>query len=91
MDTSPLDGNAAAGALADMFAFDVTRAVSTCATCGAARPVAELRAYMNAPGIVLRCASCDAMQLRLVEAPERAWLDMRGIQALEVRGTGQVS
>ena len=43
MDTS-LDGNAAAGALGDLFAFDVTIAVSTCAACGDGRPVAELRA-----------------------------------------------
>ena len=67
MDTS-LDGNAAAGALGDMFAFDVTMAVSTCAICGDPRPVAELRAYMDAPGIVLRCASCGAAQLRLVRS-----------------------
>ena len=67
MDTS-LDGNAAAGTLGDLFAFDVTMAVSTCATCRDARPVAELRAYLDAPGIVLRCASCGAAQLRLVRA-----------------------
>ena len=84
MDTS-LDGNAAAGALGDMFAFDVTMAVSTCAICGDPRPVAELRAYMDAPGIVLRCASCGAAQLRLVRSSDRAWLDLRGIQVLEIR------
>jgi Family of unknown function (DUF6510) len=83
VDTS-LDGNAAAGALGDMFAFDVTMAVSTCAICGDARPVAELRAYMDAPGIVLRCASCGAAQLRLVRSRDRAWLDLRGIQVLEI-------
>lgn len=83
MDT-PLDGNAAAGALGDLFAFDVTVAVSTCAACRDARPVAELRAYMDAPGIVLRCASCGAVQLRLVRSGDRAWLDLRGIQVLEM-------
>lgn len=83
MDTS-LDGNAAAGALGDMFAFDVTMAVSTCASCGDPRPVAELRAYMDAPGIVLRCASCGAAQVRLVRSRDRAWLDLRGIQVLEI-------
>lgn len=85
MDTS-LDGNAAAGALGDLFAFDVTMAVSTCATCGDRRPVAELRAYMDAPGIVLRCASCGAAQLRLVRSGDRAWLDLRGMQVLEIHG-----
>jgi Family of unknown function (DUF6510) len=84
VDTS-LDGNAAAGALVDLFAFDATMALSTCAMCGV-RPVAELRAYMDAPGMVLRCASCSAAQLRLVRSRDRAWLGLRGIQVLEVRG-----
>jgi hypothetical protein len=83
VDTS-LDGNAAAGALGDLFAFDVTMALSKCATCGDLRSVAELRAYLDAPGIVLRCASCGAAQLRLVQAGDRAWLDLRGIQVLEI-------
>jgi len=84
VDTS-LDGNAAAGALADLFAFDVTMAVSTCAACRDPRPVAELRAYLDAPGIVLRCASCGATQLRLVRSGDRIWLDLRGIEVLEMR------
>ena len=83
MDTS-LDGNAAAGALGDLFSFDVTMAVSTCASCGAGRPVAELRAYMDAPGLVLRCASCGAAQLRLVRSGDRAWLDLRGTMSLRI-------
>jgi ribosomal protein L37E len=86
VDTS-LDGNAAAGALGDLFAFDVTVAVSTCASCGDGRPVAELRAYLDAPGMVLRCASCGAAQLRLVRSNDRAWLDLRGIRVLEIHGT----
>jgi hypothetical protein len=85
VDTS-LDGNAAAGVLGDLFAFDVTMAVSTCAICGDARPVAELHAYMDAPGMVLRCASCGAAQLRLVRSGDRGWLDLRGIQVLEIHG-----
>ena len=85
MDTS-LDGNATAGALGDLFAFDVTMAVSTCAACGDPRPVAELRAYLDAPGIVLRCATCGAAQLRLVRSGDRAWLDLQGIRVLEIHG-----
>ena len=85
MDTS-LDGNAAAGALGDLFAFDVTMAVSTCAICRDARRIAELRAYLDAPGVVLRCASCSAAQLRLVRSGDRAWLDLRGIEVLEIHG-----
>jgi hypothetical protein len=82
--TEPLDGNAVAGALAEVLAAEMTSAVTTCATCGDARPVGELRAHLHAPGIVLRCVTCEAVQLRLVRAPDRAWLDLRGIRVLQV-------
>jgi hypothetical protein len=84
VDTTPLDGNATAGALAEMFAFNVTMAVTTCAHCRDTRSMAELRAYVQAPGIVLRCRSCNGVQLRLVQATERAWLDLRGIEVLQI-------
>jgi Zn finger protein HypA/HybF involved in hydrogenase expression len=85
MNPASLDGNAAAGDLADIFAFDVTTAVVTCAACHHTQAVATLRAYLRVPGMVLRCPSCDAVQIRLVRGPERAWLDLRGITMLEVR------
>jgi hypothetical protein len=34
--------------------------------------------------MVARCPSCDSVVLRLVRAPDRAWLDLRGVVALEV-------
>jgi hypothetical protein len=46
--------------------------------------MSELRAYVRAPGIVLRCPSCDGVQLRLVQSTERAWLDLRGIEVLQI-------
>jgi Family of unknown function (DUF6510) len=82
MSPAPLDGNVTAGDLADIFAFDATTAVTTCATCRATHPIATLHAYLRAPGIVLRCKSCDAVQIRLVRSPLRAWLDLRGIDML---------
>ena len=82
--TDRLDGNAAAGVLADVFAPDMTVAVTTCAACGDVRPVGELRAYVQAPGLVLCCASCRAVQIRVVRATSRAWLDFRGIRVLHV-------
>ena len=69
MNPAPLDGNVTAGDLADIFAFDATTAITTCATCRQTHPIATLRAYVRAPGMVLRCASCDAVQIRLVRAP----------------------
>ena len=85
MNPASLDGNAAAGDLADVFAFDVTTAIVTCATCHHTQAVATLHAYLHAPGTVLRCSSCDAVQIRLVRASQRAWLDLRGITVLEVQ------
>ena len=46
--------------------------------------MAELRAYLQAPGIVLRCASCGAVQLRHVRSPGGAWLDLRGVEVLQI-------
>ena len=68
MNPASLDGNAAAGDPADVFAFDVTTAIVTCATCHHTHAVATLHAYLQAPGTVLRCSSCDAVQIRLVRA-----------------------
>jgi hypothetical protein len=79
-----LDGNAAAGALSEVFAPEMTAAVTTCTTCGDTRALGELHAYLNAPGVVLRCAACNAVQVRLVRGVGRAWLDLRGIRVLEV-------
>ena len=86
MNPAPLDGNVTAGDLADIFAFDATTATTTCATCRHTHPIATLRAYVQAPGMVLRCASCDAVQIRLVRAPQRGWLDLRGIDMLAIPG-----
>ncbi len=79
-----LDGNAAAGELAELFLCDLTVARTTCAACRDTRPVAELHAYLQAPGLVLRCASCEAVQLRMVRSADRAWLDLHGVTVLEV-------
>ena len=84
MDDAPLDGNAAAGVMAEVFQLEITMAVTTCASCGAVRPLGELRAYLQAPGAVLRCPTCGVVQLRMVRAPTRAWLDFRGMQVLQV-------
>jgi predicted RNA-binding Zn-ribbon protein involved in translation (DUF1610 family) len=84
VSNAPFDGNAAAGILAEVFATEMTVAVTTCASCGAHAQVGELRAYLRAPGAVLRCPRCGAVQVRLVRGPDRAWLDLRGVRVVEV-------
>ena len=83
MDVARLDGNAAAGVFGELFGFDVTVARTTCASCRDTQPLAELHAYLQAPGAVLRCASCQAVQARVVRSGDRAWLDLRGVEVLE--------
>ena len=81
----PLDGNAAAGDLGEAFAVGTTVAIATCAHCGDARAVAELLAYMQAPGLVLRCRSCEGVEVRLVRGDGRTWLDLRGVRVIELQ------
>ena len=81
----PLDGNAAAGALSEVFALELTGARGCCATCGNVAFVAEAVAFVDAPGIVLRCRACSAELVVLVRADERYVLSLSGVAWLELR------
>ena len=78
------DGNALGGPLHDIFRPDVTAAVGGCGTCGRIGPMAEVRVFDHAPGVVARCPVCDQVLLRLVRGPGRAWLDLRGLDYLQL-------
>ena len=80
-----LDGNVLAGALSELFTFDITSATGQCVSCGATRAIGEARVYATAPGLTARCPACDQVVLRLVRSPDRAWLDLRGLTCLEMR------
>ncbi len=84
LDSDYLDGNTAAGELSRIFGIDVTAAEGQCAYCGATKRFAEAHLYMHGPGLVARCAACEHVLLRLVSAPHRTWLDMRGITYLRL-------
>ena len=84
-DVVPLDGNAVAGSLAEIFAIDITTAVLTCDNCGASADIGAIRVYGGTMGAILRCAHCDGVVLRFVRAPSRAMLDMRGARTLVFR------
>jgi hypothetical protein len=86
MQELKLDGNAAAGTLEEIFAFEVTTAVGTCAHCGAVGEFGTTAVYAHAPGIVLRCPQCDGVLLRLThDNGSRYWLEMQGVRSLELR------
>lgn len=80
-----LDGNAAAGELNRIFAFDITAAEGQCTNCGAVRHFAEAHLYIKCPGIVARCPRCGHVLLRLVNAGGRLLLDLRGMAYLALQ------
>ncbi|TCB94337.1 hypothetical protein E0H26_21885 [Micromonospora zingiberis] len=79
-----VDGNMLDGPLGEVFAVDLSTAIGRCAHCGTTGPVAGLRVYSHAPGLVARCPTCAEVMLRLVRAPDRAWLDLGGTTYLEL-------
>jgi hypothetical protein len=82
--TAPLDGNALAGALGELFTVDVTTATARCDGCHHTCSVAELVVYANAPGLIGRCPACEDVLIRLVRAADRAWLDLRGLSVIQL-------
>jgi hypothetical protein len=77
------DGNALAGPFQDVFCVEVTTAIGRCTACGRTAPMAEVRVFDHAPGVIARCPTCDHVLLRLVRGPGRAWLDLRGLTYLQ--------
>jgi hypothetical protein len=85
-NVSYLDGNAAGGELSRIFALDLTAAEGQgqCANCGAKGGFADTHLYVDCPGLIARCASCDRVLLRLVNTGERTFLDLRGMSFLKL-------
>jgi hypothetical protein len=83
-----LDGNAMAGDLREIFAADMTEARFTCAGCGHADAIATLVLWGFDMGRVARCPHCEDVVLRVVQAPDRVVLDLRGTVRLELPRTG---
>jgi hypothetical protein len=79
-----LDGNAAGGTLAGVFAVDVTAALSRCAACGATSALGEHLVYADAPAMVVRCPTCTEVVLRVAAREGRVLLDLRGAALLTV-------
>jgi len=79
-----LDGNAAAGTLREVFARDVTAALTRCSGCGATGPIGALLDYGHAMGVVLRCPSCDTAVLRIARTPGWIRVDAAGMAFLTI-------
>jgi len=80
----PLDGNAAAGRLAALFAVEPTTIMITCVGCGREGPLGSLKLYGGAMGMILRCPECGTANLRFSDAGPGATIDLRGSSLLTV-------
>jgi hypothetical protein len=80
-----LDGNAAAGILNEIFALEMTTSPVECASCGRENEMGALLAFMQAPGLVLRCPVCECIILRVVQTPDNFYIDMRGAVYLQLK------
>lgn len=80
-----LDGNALAGRLHDLLGWDATAALVRCVHCDVPGLLATAPVFASGMGVVVRCRSCDAVLLTVVEADDgRTWLGMPGLSALEM-------
>lgn len=59
---------------------------STCGTCGATRPVAELAVYRQAPGTVVCCPACGSLLMAFVATHGVICADLTGLGSLSQRG-----
>ena len=78
------DGNVLAGPLLEVFAVDVTAAVTVCAGCRRTDRMAALHVYGRGPGLVARCPGCANVMLRYAETPHGRWLDLAGTAVLRL-------
>jgi hypothetical protein len=83
-----LDGNAAGGVLADLFAVDLTAARSRCASCGTTAALGAHYLYADAPALVLRCPTCTQVVLRYASRDGRILLDLRGADLVTITTRG---
>jgi NAD-dependent SIR2 family protein deacetylase len=83
MTENHIDGNAAGGALREVFAVDLTAATGQCSGCAQSLALAEAILYTQSPGLVARCPGCEEVVFRLVRGPDRVWLDMRGLTCVQ--------
>jgi len=79
-----LDANATAGVLYEIFGVEMTASPTECAHCGNEGEVGALLAFVQGPGIVLRCSTCENVVLRIVQTPAATYLDARGAVYLQL-------
>ena len=84
--TLRVDGNAIAGELSEVFGHEMTEARVACAGCGTVEQLGADHAYVQAPGLVLRCCHCDQVLLVMTRTDERQLVAFPGSRWIEIDG-----
>jgi len=79
-----VDGNALAGELSEVFSHEMTVARVACSGCGAVEQLGADHAYIQAPGMVLRCFHCDNVLLVIVRAGEQLRVSLPGSKWIDL-------
>jgi hypothetical protein len=87
-DTVHVDGNAAAGLLEEIFAFEATTARAVCAACTQEYRFGEMMVYALEMGAIMRCPGCGAVMVRISRLDGECWIDAAGMRVLRVRVAG---
>ncbi len=74
----PVDGNAIAGQLLDVYGADMTMTTGVCQQCGLRSRIAELVVYACAPGSVARCPGCGSVLIVVVDVRQTTEVHLRG-------------
>lgn len=83
MDELRLDGNAAAGALGEVFSFEATTAEYACRGCDRAGTLGAAMAYeVRDLGLIVRCPGCDNALIRMAFTRGRNVVDLSGTRYL---------
>ena len=79
-----VDGNALAGELSEVFSREMTVARVACGGCGTVEQLGADHAYIQAPGMVLRCFHCDNVLLVIVRAGEQLRVSLPGSKWIDL-------
>jgi hypothetical protein len=83
MDEQRLDGNAAAGALGEVFSFEASTAEYGCRGCGRTGALGAAMVYeVRGLGTIARCPGCEGALIRLARVRGRRLVDLGGTSYL---------
>ena len=92
IDETHLDGNALGGLLHELFERDMTDQPGRCGECGSVRAFGEVHVFRDAPGDVMRCPTCGAVLMVIVQVrsgyrisfESLSWLEIHPVQIADV-------